>query len=108
MTRKHLFIAESFFAAFLFTAETFSQSAALPNFNRKQTYDVQHYKIATSFDRAKHEVFGDTTVTLKPLAAGFSTVELDAAVLNFSKVILDPAGTPLKYTSAADKVIVTL
>jgi len=108
MTRKHLFTAASFFAAFLFATEAFSQSASLPNFNRKQTYDVQHYKIATSFDRAKHEVYGDTTVILKPLAAGFSTVDLDAVGMKFSKVTLEPAGTPLKYVSAEDKVVVSL
>lgn len=79
-----------------------------PDFNRKQTYDVQHYKIATSFDRSKREVIGDTTVTLKPLAANFSMLELDALALSFKNVTLDPAGTDLKFRTEGDKVFVTL
>jgi hypothetical protein len=38
-----------------------------PDFNRPQTYDVQHYTLRTSFDRPKMRVIGDTTIQLKPL-----------------------------------------
>ena len=107
MTRKNVFIAASFFAAFLLTITSFAQVPG-PDFNRKQTYDAQHYKIVSSFDRAKREVHGDTTVTLKPLAANFTSVDLDAVGLSFTKVTLEPSGDSLKYTSAEDKVTVTL
>ena len=82
--------------------------ASRPDFNRKQTYDVQHYLIKTSFDRASKTVNGDTTVTLKPLAANFSTVEFDQTGLNFKAVTLDGSAAPLKYRTAGEKIIVTL
>ena len=97
-------------AAITFSAFTTSLYAqpARPDFNRKSTYDALHYKIVASFDRAKHEVRGDTTVTLKPLAANFTTVDLDAVGLSFSQVTLEPSGKPLKYTTGEGQVIVTL
>jgi aminopeptidase N len=107
MIRKNVLIAATFFAAILFTISSFAQPPG-PGFNRKQTYDAQHYKIESSFDRAKHEVYADTTVTLKPLAANFTTVDFDAVGLSFTKVTLEPSGANLKYTSAEDKVTVTL
>ena len=86
----------------------FSQSAALPNFNRPQSFDVQHYTLRVGFDRSKKTVTGDTTVSLKPLKAGFTAVELDAVDLSFQSVKLEPAGTDLPYRAVEGKVIVTL
>jgi len=79
-----------------------------PDFNRAQTFDVQHYILRVSFDRTKKKVFGDTTVVLKPLKAGFSEMELDAAGLAFTSVKLEPGETNLKYRVANEKVFVTL
>jgi aminopeptidase N len=79
-----------------------------PNFNRPQTYDVQHYVIRASFDRAARKVRGDTTVILKPLKAGFVTAELDAADMVFSSVTLQDSGKKLRYRTTPGKVIVTL
>jgi len=98
--------AALFFAALFFTGATSAQ--VRPDFNRKQTYDVQHYLIRTSFDRAKFEVIGDTTITLKPLAANLTTVEFDQVGLNFKTVVHDPAGTPLKFRTTPGKVAITL
>ena len=98
--------AALFFAALFFTGATSAQ--VRPDFNRKQAYDVQHYLIRTSFDRAKFEVIGDTTITLKPLAANLTTVEFDQVGLNFKTVVLDPAGTPLKFRTTPGKVAITL
>ena len=53
-------------------------------------------------------VFGQTTVSLKPLNAGFKVVELDAVGLNFESVKLEPSGIDLQYRAGPDKVIVTL
>ncbi len=52
-------------------------------------------------------VFGDTTVELKPLAAGFTTAELDAVDMKFDSVTL-AGGADLKYRTANGKVLVTL
>lgn len=79
-----------------------------PEFNRKHNYDVQHYLIRSSFDRTKMEVIGDTTITLKPLAANLSAIELDQVGLNFKKVTLDPSGAELKLRTSTDKIYVTL
>lgn len=79
-----------------------------PSFDRPQTFDAQHYTIRASFDRLKKKVFGDTTVTLKPLKAGFKTVELDAVALKFTSVKLAPSGVDLRYKTLRNKVIITL
>src|SRR5436190_9893915 len=94
--------AALFFAALFFTVSASAQ--VRPDFNRKQTYDVQHYLIRTSFDRTKFEVIGDTTIMLKPLAANLTTVEFDQVGLNFKTVVLDPSGTPLKFRTVPGKV----
>lgn len=105
-SRRPNFVAA--LTAALFLAASLAAQTARPDFNRKQTYDVQHYKIVSSFDHAKREIDGDTTITLKPLAAGFSSAEFDAVALRFSSVTLEPSGTELKFRTAGDKVIVTL
>ena len=84
-----------------------SQSAR-PDFNRVQTFDAQHYAIRVSFDRTKKKVFGDTTVSLKPLKADFKTVELDAVGLSFETVKLDPSGIDLRYVTPKGKIVITL
>lgn len=85
-----------------------AQTAQRPNFNRPQTFDAQHYIIKASFDRVNKKVLGETTVRLKPLKAGFQTVELDAVDLAFESVKLEPSGSTLQYRIAPGKVIVTL
>jgi aminopeptidase N len=79
-----------------------------PNFDRPLTFDAQNYTIRASFDRDKQKVFGDTTVSLKPLKAGFRTVELDAVDLVFESVKLEPTGIDLGYKTEPRKVVVTL
>ncbi len=105
MKTKTLFSAV--ITAFVFTVSLVAQPPG-KDFNRKQTYDVQHYTIRSSFDRGKKEVYGDTTVTLKPLAAGFSNVEFDAVDLRFKTVVLETSNAPLKHTVAAGKIVIAL
>lgn len=78
------------------------------NFNRPQTFDAQNYTIRASFDASAKKVFGDTTVSLKPLKADFRVVELDAVDLVFESVKLDPSGIDLQYRADKGKVFVTL
>ena len=99
--------AAAFSAAFFLTGLAVGQTSR-PDFNRKQTYDVQHYRIKTSFDRALKTVNGETTVTFKPLAANFSTIEFDQVGLNFKTVVLDGSGASLKFRTVGEKVVVTL
>ena len=101
-----------FTASVAITLAVFIQVAigqsARPNFNRTSNYDVQHYVIRVSFDRAAKKVFGDTTIQLRPLKNGFGLVELDAADLNFEKITIDGNDTPLKFKTSGEKVVVTL
>ncbi len=96
--------------AAILSIAAFSAFAQVPrlDFNRPQTFDVQHYIIRASFDRGKKKVFGDTTVSLKPLKAAFSVVELDAVDLAFQSVRLDPSGIDLQYKASAGKVVINL
>ena len=66
------------------------------NFNRPQIFDAQNYTIRASFDRVNKKIFGDTTVSLKPLKADFRVVELDAADLVFESVKMEPTGADLQ------------
>jgi len=85
----------------------FAQNAR-PDFNRRQTFDAQHYTIRVNFDRSNKKVLGDTTVSLKPLSNGFQTVALDAVGLIFESVKLEPSGTDLKFRTVPGQVLVTL
>ncbi|MBD0373584.1 MAG: hypothetical protein ICV60_22310, partial [Pyrinomonadaceae bacterium] len=73
-----------------------------------RTYDVQHYIIRTRFDVPNKTVYGDTTVTLKPLSSGFQSFELDATGMEFESVRLEPEGKALRWTRTPDKLNVTL
>jgi aminopeptidase N len=75
---------------------------------RSHNYDVQHYRIAVSFDWAKRSVAGETQVTLRPLQDEMKEVELDAGQMNIDSVKL-AGGAPLKYRYEADeKLFVSL
>ena len=108
MTRlkRYSFLLAAVLAA-AFSVPAFGQSPR-PNFNRASDYDVQHYTIRASFDRAKKQVFGDTTVTLKPTKADLDSVTLDAVNLNFTSVKLDGSGTALTYKPSPTSVTVRL
>ena len=73
-----------------------------------RTYDVQHYTIRTRFDASAKTVFGDVTVSLKPLANGFQNFKLDASNMEFDTVTLEPEGKRLKWTTPEDKLYIAL
>lgn len=94
------------FVAFA-TVSVFTQ-ATRPDFNRPSTYDVQHYVIRASFDRTNKRVFGDTTISLKPLRDDFREVSLDAVDMAFESVRLEPGGIDLKYKTTPGKIVIAL
>ena len=108
MTRR--VYLRSFLPAAIFLVAAVSSFAQVdrPNFDRSQTFDVQHYILRVAFDRYKKTITGDTTVVLKPLAAGFRTVELDAVDLTFSSVTLGDTDTTLTHRTTGEKVVVNL
>jgi aminopeptidase N len=75
-----------------------AQSPQAPPYQwpRSHDYDVQHYKIALSFDWSKQAVAGETTVTLKPFKSDVKEIELDAGDMTINSVRL-AAGAPLKF-----------
>jgi aminopeptidase N len=87
--------------------QTFNRNTQDSRLNRERSYDVQHYLIRIKFDRKEKTVFGDTTVTLKPLKDGFSTVELDSAELKYEFVGLQD-GKKLTYAQLGEKLTVFL
>ena len=95
-------------AAFLLAAFSAFGQTGRPDFNRPHAYDVQNYTIRASFDRVNKKVFGDTTVSLKPLKADFRSVDLDAVDITFQSVKLDPAGIDLQYKIVPGKIVITL
>jgi aminopeptidase N len=95
-------------AAFLLFVAAAIPQTIRPDFNRTQDFDVQHYVLRTSFDPAKRIVFGDTTVKLKALVTGLSTVELDAEALRIDSVVSESSNSPLAYKVGSGKLIVTL
>jgi len=92
---------------FLFTALAGGQ-VPKPDFNRARTVDVENYTIRTSFDRRRKMVFGDTTVTFKPLSDGFTTLELDARGMTFQSVELERESASLKFRVTDQSVVVEL
>lgn len=85
-----------------------SAQTAGRDFNRAQTFDVQHYILRVSFDHAKRTVFGDTTVTLKPLNNGLTNLRLDAANLSFYSITVEGVDKQLKYKTSNDTVLIDL
>ena len=107
MSRKNYRLFITAFLLLLFTVSISAQTSR-PNFNRARTFDVQHYILRVSFDRTKKIVFGDTTVRLKPLKDNFTSIELDAADLDFESVKLESNNKDLTYRTAGAKVFITL
>jgi aminopeptidase N len=98
------------YSAGLLLTVAFSAVAQSPraDFNRPQTFDIQHYVIRASFDRANKRVLGDTTISLKPIAAELRQVELDAVDLKIESVKLEPGGAELTHQSSRTGVVINL
>lgn len=76
-----------------------------------RTYHVENYKLALRFDEPKGEVFGDETITLRPLGAGFRKFYLDSTELKIDAVTLEPEHAPpvkLSYNAEDPRLWITL
>lgn len=76
--------------------------------SRARNYDVQHYIIRTSFNRAEKSIAGDTLIQLKPLKDNFQTLELSAADMRFESVRLESNNTNLIYKVVDEKILIAL
>jgi aminopeptidase N len=106
--RSNRFLSVFGILVFLLLSGSVSAQTSRRNFNRPQTYDAQHYVIRVGFDRKAKKVIGETSIRFRPLKNNFQVAEFDAVGISFSSVKLEPAGTPLKFRTAGDKIIVTL
>src|SRR5215204_2481898 len=91
-----------------FSSSAAAQVTSRRNFNRAQTYDVEHYDLRVGFERKIRKVIGETTIRFRPLKSNFASAEFDAVGLTFTSVTLQPSGKRLKFRSAAGKIIVAL
>ncbi len=75
-----------------------SQALEAPPYQwaRSHNYDVQHYRLALSFDWTKQSVTGETTITFQPFEAGVKEIEIDAGDMTIKSVKL-AGGEALKY-----------
>src|SRR5690242_6152901 len=75
---------------------------------RSHNYDVQHYRIAVSFDWTAKSVSGETTITFQPQAPDFKEIELAAGEMTI-KSVKTASGVELnhRYTDN-EKLYVTL
>ena len=67
---------------------------------RTHSYDVQHYRIALSFDWTKQSVRGETTITLQPFASDVKEIEIDAGDMTIESSWADLSRPPIAPTSA--------
>lgn len=107
MKIKSAFFLSLFLTYIVFTFNISAQTA-LPAPARERTFDAQHYIIRSSFDRTAKVYYGDTTVQVKPLKNGFSTLVLDSVGMKFDSIKLEPEGTSLEYKQLGDKISVSL
>lgn len=96
------------FLTFLSFALNISAQSVLRAPARERTFDAQHYIIRSSFDRAKKIYYGDTTVQVKPLKDGFTTLVLDSVGMKFDSITLAPDGPPLQFKQTGEKLTVSL
>ncbi|HEX8843504.1 MAG TPA: hypothetical protein VF791_02620, partial [Pyrinomonadaceae bacterium] len=73
-----------------------------------RTFDVLNYTIRTRFEPENRAVIGDETVTLKPLASGFRSFDLDASSMKIEAVTLADSDVALQWTQPPDKLAITL
>jgi aminopeptidase N len=99
-----------FALALLFSIPGFAaaQEASRRNFDRTQTYDVEHYDLRVGFDRKARKVIGDTTIRFRPLKNNFTSAEFDAVGLTFTSVTLEPSAKRLKFRPSSGRITVSL
>lgn len=75
----------------------FAQAPTPPPYRwpRSHDYDVQHYRIEVRFNWAG-TVYGQTTITLRPLRSGLKEIEVDAGKMKINAVKLEQ-GESLKF-----------
>ncbi len=75
---------------------------------RSHDYDVQHYRIALSFDWATKSVTGETAITFRPFRDDLGEVEFDAGDMTIDSVRLDGAGALKFRYEGRERLFITL
>ncbi len=100
-----IFVTTLLALTFFFTAPVNGENKS---FNRKRTFDVRHYIMRLSFDRAKKTVYGEATIRLSPLEKDFRTLSLDAANIKFSSITDETTDQKLEFRTDRKQVVITL
>jgi len=75
---------------------------------RSHDYDVQHYRIAVSFDLSRKSVAGETTIAFRPFKNDFKEVVIDAGDMKINSVRLARGGAlEFRYVNH-EKLVVAL
>src|SRR5262249_28463082 len=84
------------------------QTAPPVQYPRSHNYDVQHYRIETSFDWQEKSITGETTITFKPFTNDVKEIEVDAGNMTIKAVTL-AQGAPLTFRYISnEKLYITL
>jgi aminopeptidase N len=107
MSYKIVAFVSAFLSAGLLQAQQVDVYSRPVHYERSHDYDVLHYRIHLTVDKAKRSFWGDTTVRLKPLRDDFSTCVLDAETFVVSKVESE-AHQPLRFVQTETSLTVYL
>ena len=109
MSSKSLIVAlvSGLLSAGLLQAQQVDVYSRPLHYERSRDYDVLHYRIHLTVDKAKRSLWGDTTVSLKPLRDHFSTCVLDAETFIVSKVESE-THQPLRFVQTDTSLTVYL
>ena len=89
------------------TRKPFGDALSREHPPRARTYHLQHVLLKVALDERRKSVSGTSTLTLRPLAAGLQSVEVDSADLQIQSVTL-PNGNSLTFEQAGEKLNVRL
>lgn len=76
-----------------------------------RAFDVQHTRLELTLDEGQGEVAGRATITLRPFVGGLREIELDAAQMNFSRVVVkNGRATPetSRFKTHGDRIRIAL
>lgn len=104
-TKNYVFSLLFLFAG---TLANYAQAPAVAASTRQRTFDAQHYVMRSKFDSAKKTYFGDASISVKPLSAGFKVLKLDAVALKVESVSLEPSGAKLDYQNSGKEISINL
>lgn len=107
MTKIKYYVLSFLVILAAFTAN-YAQAPAVAASTRQRAFDAQHYVMRSSFDHKNRTYYGDASISVKPLAAGFRTLQLDAIGLSVNTVTLESSGNKLDFQNNGKAITINL